>query len=387
MTSPSSHRLLIAAAVAMLASACAGVPPRTGPEPRIAPLDTLFYISARARRDGRDVVKLADSLEYGLVITARPQESEAFDERVPFDVVDSVLLPRDEFIAQLRARTVTPDDTARFAVMYTHGFGTSLRESWQHSATSRRRSRGDQPWVVFAWPSIGSGVAMPTAGDPFYTAYRQDSASAVASRDSYALALTAVHEAVGGSRLLMVAHSLGGQLVGETLSANVALRDRLFADPLRGLAFVSPDIEAGRFGDLIVPGVGPLTRRLVLYASADDRILFMSQLVNDSERAGRIVRPTTGATVRDGLETVDMTDAVYADSPFIHAFGTRHALRRKSGALFDIVHIVGGRVDPSCRITIKTAKQLPSGVWKLTDRSLPPLSALSRCASAPAVVQ
>jgi esterase/lipase superfamily enzyme len=343
-------------------------------------LDTLFYVSARARDDeGRATVRLADSLEYGLVISVHPVRRDLHKGSVDFVVVDSVRLTREAFVAALRARTVTADDTARYPVLYTHGFGTSLYEAWQHSASSRLRSRGDQPWVVFAWPSIGSGVAIPTTGDPFHTAYRLDSASAASSRDSYARALTAVHEAVGGSRLMMVAHSLGGQLVGETLMADTVLRGKLSYDPLRALAFVSPDVNTYRFGDVIVPSVRPMTQRLVLYASSDDRVLFMSQVVNDSERAGRIARTRIGALVRAGLETVDMTKGAYADSPVIHAFGTRHALRRKSGALFDLVHIVGARQDPRCRELLGTAQRLETGVWRLRTGTLPALGDLARC--------
>lgn len=372
--------LLTAVAVTGLVSACAPVPPRTAPEPGTLLLDTLFYVSARARDEGRAVVRLADSLEYGLVISVHPLRRDLHKGRVDFEVVDSIRLTREAFVTALRARIVTADDTSAFAVFYTHGFGTSLREAWQHSASSRLRSRGTQPWIVFAWPSIGSGVAIPTTGDPFHTAYRLDSASAAASRGSYGRALTAVHEAVGGARLMMVAHSLGGQLVGETLMADTVLRGRLSYDPLRALAFVSPDVNAEHFGDVLVPSVRPLTQRLVLYASADDRVLFMSQVVNDSERAGRIARARIGALVRGGLETVDMTDGAYADSPIIHAFGTRHALRRKSGALFDIVQIVGGRMDPLCRETLGTAHLLPTGVWKLRAGTLPTLGDLAKCA-------
>lgn len=374
--------LLTAVAITGLVSACAPVPPRTVPEPGTRLLDTLFYISARGRDEGRAAVRLADSLEYGLVISEQSVRRDLHEGSVDFVVVDSVRLTRSEFVTALRARTVTASDTSAFAVFYTHGFGTSLREAWQHSASSRLRSRGTQPWAVFAWPSIGSGVAIPTTGDPFHTAYRLDSTSAVASRGSYAQALTAVHEAVGGSRLMMVAHSLGGQLVGETLMADTVLRGALSRDPLRALAFVSPDVNAEHFGDVLVPSVRPLTHRLLLYASADDRVLFMSQVVNDSERAGRIARARIGALVRGGLETVDMTDGAYADSPFIHAFGTRHALRRKSGALFDIVQIVGGRMDPLCRQTLGTAQLLSTGVWKLRAGTLPALSDLAKCAPA-----
>jgi esterase/lipase superfamily enzyme len=196
-----------------------------------------------------------------------------------------------------------------------------------------------------------------------------------------------VHDAVDGDRAMLVAHSLGGQLVGETLARDAALRQRLAAAPLRAVAFVSPDIDVARFGDVLVPTLRSLTERVLLYASSDDRILAMSQLVNDTERAGRIADAPRGPAVRNGLESVDMTDAEYADSPLVHAFGTRHALRRKSGALFDLVHIVGAQMAAQCRATLGTAERLPSGAWRLTDAPVPEVAEVAQCATVAAAVQ
>ena len=375
----SPRSLPVAVAVAVLLSACVGVRPSPAPTPVAA--DTIFYISARDREAGRDVARLAASLEYGLAITAHPSRIDSLAGRIGFELIDSVRLTRDEFAGLLRARTVTKsqEDSTAFMVLYTHGYGTSLHEAWEHSATSRARARGAQPWVVFAWPSIGSGVAMPRDGELFLTAYHRDSSAAASSRGAYAEALSTVVAAVGGLRVLLIAHSLGGQLVGEALSQDTELRATLERDPLRAIAFVSPDIAATHFGDVIVPAMRPLTQRLLLYASADDRVLGVSQMVNDSERAGRIANTSRGPTVRPGLESVDMTDGAFADSRLTHAFGTRHALRRKSAVLFDLVYIVGGRADAHCRETLGTATKLPTGAWRLTARELPPVAAIARC--------
>jgi esterase/lipase superfamily enzyme len=226
-------------------------------------------------------------------------------------------------------------------------------------------------------------VAWPRAGDLLATAYLQDSASAAASRGPYAETLRALHATLGGSRILAVAHSLGGQLVGEALSGDTALRELLTADPLRALAFVSPDVEATRFGDVIVPSLQALTHRLLLYASSDDRVLAMSELYHDSERAGRIADARCGPIVRDELETVDMTEGVYADSRLVHVLGTRHALRRKSAVLFDLLHVVGTQRDASCRATLGTGILEPSGVWKLTSTPVPVTDAVRQCAPLP----
>lgn len=372
-----ARHLALALAALTVASACAA-PVTSSPAPTA--VDTLYYISARDRAAEDGLPKVAATLEYGLVLTRRPRMDDPTSDGARIAILDSVLLTRESFIAALQARVPHDAPPQEFAVLYTHGYGTSLHNLWEHSALARLRSRGEQPWIVFAWPSIGSGVAWPRDGEIFTAAYRLDSAAAVASRGMYTAALTTVHEAIGGARLLPVAHSLGGQLVGETLREDAGLRLRLVADPLRALAFVSPDVEVRRFGDTIVPAARPLTQRLLLYASADDRVLFFSERINASMRAGRVREVADGPVVFNGLESVDITEGQYANSWIVNAFGTRHALRRKSAALFDLVHLVGAQRDASCREALGTAERLASGAWRLTSADVPAPQRATSCA-------
>ena len=374
-------RLAAVALAAVLGAASACRPFAPAPTAPTAPIvvDTLFYISARAREEGRDVAKLADSLEYGLVLTRRPRLADPRTDGARIVVLDSLRLSRAAFIDILAGCAASAADPQRFAVMYTHGFGTSLHDLWEHAALARLRARGTQPWIVFAWPSIGSGVAWPKAGDVLTAAYRLDSAAAAASHGAFAEALTTAHEATGGARLMLIAHSLGGQLVGEALRERDSLRARLAEDPLRALAFVSPDVELTRFADSIAPVVRPLAQRLLLYASADDRMLLLSSMVNDSDRAGWISDERRPMPVFPGVESVDMTDGQHANSWLVHTFGTRHALRRKSAALFDLIHIVGAQRPADCRIELGTALREPNGAWKLTRIPVPAPSDAARC--------
>ncbi len=362
---PSARRSLVIAAIA-LATASAACAPTATPQLAAGPairLDTLFYISARARDDGRETNRLADALEYGIAISSQPIGDT---DGAALRVVDSLLIPRSFFIALLRERLDRSDD--RFAVLYTHGYGTSLHEAWQHSLTSRARSGGREPWIAFAWPSIGSGVAWPRAGKLLTSAYSQDSAMAASNEASYAEALQSVVLAAGGSRVMVVAHSLGSRVVSTAMVRDEPLRAALIADPLRAVAFVSPDIAAERFTDVVVPGLQPLTSRLLLYASTDDRVLALSQFVNESERAGRFPDAARGPLVAAGLESIDMTHGAFADSRLMQLVGTRHALRRKRDALFDLVQVVGAGRAAGDRVLLGTAEQLPSGAWRLLPR-------------------
>lgn len=368
--------LLLGATGLLSAGACRPITGR-----RAAPIivDTLYYISARAREEGRDVTRLADSLEYGLVFTRRPIIDDPATDGARIQVLDTLLLGRQEFIATLRQRLANKSDRERFAVMYTHGFGTSLENLWEHAALARLRGQGAQPWIVFAWPSNGAGVAWPRAGEILTAAYRQDSAAAAASHGAFADALLTAQEAIGGLHLMLVAHSLGGQLIGETLRAHQPLRGRLSEDPLRAVAFVSPDVPRERFRDSIAPTLPPIANRVLLYAATDDRMLMLSGVVNGNDRVGLIPDDAQEMPVFPGVESVDMTEGQYANSWLVHAFGTRHALRRKSAALFDLVHIVGPLRPPHCRLVLGTGRLDESGFWRLTPVPVPAPSAAHRC--------
>ena len=366
--------------LALVATAACGTLPPPGAAPPPVAVDTLWYVSARAREGGRDTRRLADSLEFGYVLSKR--ESGVIDllgGRIDVRLVDSVRVSQAEFVALLGARARATPYGGPAAVLSVHGFATSLHEAWDHTAQAMIRSQGRGPWVVFCWPSNGTGVTWPRLGQLFSRAYREDSASAVASRESFARAAGVVLDAVGGSRLLVVAHSLGAQLVGESLAGDSALRSRLTSSPLQSLAFFAPDVERSRFSDVYIPALGPLARRVVLYAAADDRLLAMSRLVNSTHRAGLISE--RAALVRNGLETVDVTAGLSAESWALRVFGTHHALRRASAALFDLVHLVGGGYPPECRGALGTAELDGDGEWRLTPGAPPPVSALEGCAS------
>lgn len=374
---PAMPRRLAVAAAGVLTAACTPLPPPSIP-PVPATADTVWYVSARARVDGRDSRRLADSLEFGYAVYARRRVDPWITGRVELALADTARLSREEFVTSLRARMMSVAAPEDFAVLFVHGYGTSLREAWSHTVSSHIRSRSRAPWVVFCWPSNGAGVDWPRPGEIFSRAYRDDSAAAAASRPAFAQATRATLAAVGGGRLVLAAHSLGAQLVGEALAEDLPLRVTLGADPLRAVAFLAPDVESRRFGDYVVPAVTPLARRVVLYASARDRLLTVSRQIHKSDRAG-LGWPS--ALVRPGLETVDVTNGVAAEGRWQRVFGTHHAIRRSAATVYDLAHVVGAGLAADCRAVFGSATLAANGSWRLTD--LHPAradSAPARCA-------
>jgi hypothetical protein len=351
---------------------------RQGPSTTIAvaPVDTMWYVSTRARENGRDTRLLADSLEYGYVVSLVKTGRDPLTSGVEITPVDSFRLTRLQFEHSLRERARDPWLDDSLVVLYVHGFGTSLREAWEHTGQARIRSRSSAPWVVFCWPSRGASVAWPSATQIFARAYREDSAAAAASRDAFARTVRDLLPVVGGEHLLLVAHSLGAQLIGEALAADTALRNALVADPLRALAFFAPDVESGRFHDYVLPATSSLASRVVLYVSTDDRVLSLSRGINGSERAG-LARG--GAKAHPGVEVIDVTAGTAAENRMQRLLGSHHGLRRASAALFDLLHLVAGMYEPACRETLGTATLVEEGIWKLTHQPPPPVSAPEVC--------
>ncbi len=371
---PRPQRLL-SVLLAVGVAGCAAAPRNAALGPM--PLDSTFYISTRLREAGRTVRRLSDSLEYGLIVTPRPSaEAAAHGGELPFDVVDSITLSREEFVTTLRDRA-GPEG---FAVLYTHGFGTSMAEAWEQAAHARARSQGTQPWVVFTWPASDSWLAWPRNGNGLATSYRADSALATASRGAFIRAFGTVRAAVGSSGLLLFTHSMGGQLAGEAIAADDTLRLGLTTDQLRGIAFFAPDVEGIHFGDVLVPTLLPLTRRLVLYASSKDRALATAGMISKTTRAGRIPSWSRLPLSRPGLESVDMTKGTSASGPFRYLFGARHGVRHATAALFDMIFIVGGGYSAECREVLSIAARTAADTWKLFAGALPSPTAVSRCA-------
>ncbi len=372
--------LLPLAALALVAACAPGPPPSLATGTMLS--DTVWYISARAREHGRATRRLADTLEHGYVVFARPVVRDRLTSRLRLTLVDSVRVSQSDFVLQLGARIRTLSAPHDFAVLYLHGFGTSLHEAWTFANTARARSGAEAPWIAFSWPSNGSGVARPRRGEIFSRSYRDDSAAAAASHHAFAQATLTVIEAVGAPRLVVVAHSLGGQVMGETLAEDASLRRLLGVSRLRAVAFVAPDVEARRFADYVVPSLTPLSSRVVLYTSSRDRVLALSRAISNSERAGlhRGV-PLT----HDGMETVDVTAGLRAGGWLQRAFGTRHGIAGASGSLFDIAWVVGPGRSPACRVALRTATEGAAGVWHLTATLPDPPIDLARCPEVPAV--
>src|SRR6186997_1159317 len=143
---------------------CAGCAHSAGPSRTTVPVasDTVWYVSARARDAGLVTTRLADSLEYGFVVVDHRAGGDMLTQDLGIVVRDSTTLTRTAFVEALRMQAAAASPGDPVAVLYVHGFGTWQHEALTNTATAKVRSASRIPWVVFCWPSKGSGAAAPS---------------------------------------------------------------------------------------------------------------------------------------------------------------------------------------------------------------------------------
>lgn len=340
--------------------------------PQPVAVDTVWYISARTRINGKDSRQLTDTLEYGQAIYRRDAMADAWTGRIRLTLLDSVSLSASAFETALRdrvndARTSTVSD-ATSTVLYVHGFGTSLHESWQYTAEARVRAGATTPWVVFAWPSNGLGVSWPRSRAILTRAYHDDIAIAAQSTAAFVRATASVLRASPAEQTILLSHSLGGRIVSDAILNPNELAATLSGARFNAIAFVTPDVDATRFRDTVVFAAQSLTNRLLLYSSARDRVLAMARTIHDAPRAGL---RTTPPLQQRALEAIDATEGLVAEGWLTSIFGTHHAIRRASAVLYDVSQLVGRNRAPDCRIELGTATRSPAGVWHLQKKRPP----------------
>ncbi len=385
-----STLLLTAVLAAAPAAAAWGAPVTDGGlfgGPKVKPdtvADTTFYITNRVRKAGTLQKAIADSLEYGLVVvrfTERPSTSlvDQLLRPVSSQIVDSTRLSREEFVRLLRETDERIAPTGDGAVMYVHGYATSFRRGISQASEIMHRGRTEGPVIVFSWPANRALAKWPKPGNLISGAYREDSATAVASQPALREAIATALSATRPGTLTLLGHSMGAQLLAESLRGASDVRTQLTASPARALVFFAADIGAARFRDSLALPVVALAQRRVVYAANNDRMLSISRLVNHTPRLGQ----ARGALLLESedIEIVDVTAGLRSDGFWRSLVDPHHGMRFAGSALYDFFGVIRG-MPASCREASGIASQAGERVWRLTRAPIP--STLGACNAASA---
>ncbi len=207
------------------------------------------------------------------------------DPALHFVVTDEATLTAPGFVRSIRADQASG---RREVVVFVHGFNTNNAEVVYRLAQIAHDFEAEVPVIAYSWPSAGS---------PRGYAYDRD--SVIFSRDGLET-LLATLIADGRTDVLLVAHSMGSQLVMETLrQMSISGRSALLTR-ISGVALISPDIDEDVFLQQ-AKRIRPFPQPFTLLVSRRDRILDISAFLTG--------KPTRLGSIRDGdrLEGLPVT--------------------------------------------------------------------------------
>jgi esterase/lipase superfamily enzyme len=195
------------------------------------------------------------------------------------------LLGEDDFKASVKN---TPSGTA---LIFVPGFNTSFLDGEFRLAQIVFDTQYSGASILFSWPSAGAGI----------TTYDYDRESAVYSRKSF-LDLLKIVYASGVTKVFVVAHSMGNQIVVDALAQAAYMRDQI--GKLSEVVLAAPDVDR----DVFIQSSAALREMaggITLYASDADKALLASKMKAQGPRAGQLYQ---GAPiVVSGIEAVDVT--------------------------------------------------------------------------------
>jgi esterase/lipase superfamily enzyme len=180
-------------------------------------------------------------------------------------------------------------------LIYVHGFKQTFETSVLDAARLSDAVTFNGRTMAFSWPSRG-GL--------FDYAYDRD--SAMWSRDGFERVLSSTVASPGTGRVNIVAHSMGTMLTLETLRQIYARLGDAGAARIGAVIFAAPDIDLDVFSSAM-SHVGPLTGKITVITSTDDRALALSaQLAGGMTRVGAAEK---SAIERLGVRVIDASDA------------------------------------------------------------------------------
>ena len=177
------------------------------------------------------------------------------------------------------------------AVIFVHGYNTNHAEALYRFTQVVHDFGAEAVPVLYSWPSAARA-----------TDYLYDRDSVLFARDGLEQLIDRV-QAAGAGQVLLVAHSLGSQLMVEALRQK-ALRGHGLWPSLSGVVLISPDIDIDVFRAQAAT-IGALPQPFIIISSRADRALLLSRLISQSEtRLGEV----------ENLRTLSALDVTVIDT-------------------------------------------------------------------------
>ena len=277
---------------------------------------------------------------------ATPQPSHILhqSERLHIEKVQQVV-PGDEdlFLQQLMAYRGDGQQPAELLV-YLHGFNKDFARSLTNAAQLRHELAFPGPVIAFSWPSNNS-----------FARYLSDMENVDWSEPLLRHLIRRIAETLPGTKINIIAHSLGNRAVFETLIKLSHDKDFLQSWPMGEIVFMAPDYDRARFVEDTSLQLQNLPSRISLYVSSRDFPLMTAAQVFLYPRLGD---SREGAPVLEGIETIDVSDAITITSG--HGY-----YEESSIAIEDLYHLIGQGMGASQRPNIKEVSSEQGTYWRL----------------------
>lgn len=181
--------------------------------------------------------------------------------------------------------------------VYIHGYYNSFEYAAQRTAQMaydfRVKYGYDAVPVFYSWPSQGTSLD-----------YLADARAVKGTVRHLRDFLTEVASRSGARAVNVIAHSMGNRALTD------ALKEMQRAASEQSVMFnevilAAPDVDKRVFCTEIAPSITKTAKRFTLYASSDDLLLAVSEMLHRAPRAGRSNDPPP--VLLDGVETIDAT--------------------------------------------------------------------------------
>jgi esterase/lipase superfamily enzyme len=191
------------------------------------------------------------------------------------------------FLDAVQGRVRTLPAGTREAVIFVHGYNTNMAEGLYRFAQMQHDFDTGAIPILYSWPSAAN------AADYIY------------DRDSILFARSGLEDLIDTladasiERIVLVGHSMGGQLVMEVLRQRVIRKGNLWPK-MEMVTLISPDLDIDVF-HAQTRDIGPLPQPFVVFTSGSDSALRLSEwLSGSSEKLG-------AAENLDRLAALDVT--------------------------------------------------------------------------------
>jgi esterase/lipase superfamily enzyme len=197
-----------------------------------------------------------------------PKSGAKPDPRTDFLVSAHQSFSRPEdFRADLRRAVAARPRDERDVVLFVHGYNNTFAEGLYRFAQIEHDMKLPGVPIHFSWPSRAQPLA-----------YAADRDSVLFSRDGLTRSIALAADS-GSGKVILIAHSMGAELMMESLRQLAIAGDRRTLDRIDAVVLLSPDIDVGLFR-MQAHAIGRLPQPFIIFTSGRDKALDLSALIS-----------------------------------------------------------------------------------------------------------